>query len=278
MPDHGVVRIPVLDVRRRPDHRSEMTSQLLLGEVVRRLGRPRGGWWRAESLGDGYVGWVKEWGLVSAGRARARRWAVLARGRVAVPGTEARAHPAGSTRVSPLPFNARVIAGPARRGWRAVELPDGRRGMVPAAALALPRTRPPGIVARVRSLLGAPYLWGGRSPAGFDCSGFSQQVLAESGVSLPRDAAAQYRACRPLEDPASVVPGDLVFFAPPGRRVAHVGIALGGGYYAHARGWVRIASIVPRNPLCDSELVAQFRGFGRPNMMVLGAPRRGQSA
>lgn len=268
---HAVVCLPALDVRRRPDHRSEMTSQLLMGEIVRLAGPERGGWVRAEGETDGYRGWARAWGLVPATRSRAGRWRRLARARVKVAWAEVRATPRGAAVVSPLPWNARVIAGRPRAGWRPVELPDGRRGVVPAAALAGPDDAAPDLVERVRGLLGVTYLWGGRTPAGFDCSGFTQQLYAERGVPLPRDADEQFRACAPLSGGELAREGDLVFFRAPARRVGHVGVALGGGYFVHVRGRVRIASLDEDNPLWDKELTSQFAGFRRP---PAGAPRR----
>src|SRR6267378_2656747 len=169
----GVVTIPLLDLRRRPDHASEMCSQLLLGEGVDVLARADAGrWLRVRNHADGYRGWVRSWGLVLASRPRARAWVRLARHRVNVLGTELRTAPGGGGTVSPLVWNSRVIAGPRRGRHTAVELPDGRRGWVVSASLAAARLGPPRLVQRIRSLIGAPYLWGGRSPAGLDCSGF----------------------------------------------------------------------------------------------------------
>lgn len=112
--------------------------------------------------------------------------------------------------------------------------------------------------------MGAPYLWGGRSPAGMDCSGFVQQVMAERGMALPRDAEDQIRVSRPIRPSESARLGDLVCFGAPGRRGAHIGIYLGGGYFAHARGRVALGSLDPDNQLCDNELTDQYRGICRP--------------
>lgn len=263
-PTHAVVSAPALDVRARPDHRSELKSQLLMGEGVRVVGASRGrGWWLVSNLGDGYVGWARTWGLIGASRVRLARWRGLATARVVVPWAELRARPGAGAGVSPMPWNARAIPGPVRGRHRRLELPDGRRGWLPRTAVAGARTRPPGLVTRVRDLLGAPYLWGGRTPAGFDCSGFVQQLFAERGVPLPRDAAHQWSACRRIARERAVE-GDLVFFGAPRARVGHVGVWLGADYFAHARGWVRVASLDPGNPLCDNELTNQLRGFGRP--------------
>jgi cell wall-associated NlpC family hydrolase len=144
-----------------------------------------------------------------------------------------------------------------------VELPDGRRGAVPAAGLADPRDPAPGLHERIDSLIGTPYLWGGRTPAGIDCSAFVQLVYAERGIALPRDARDQHRACRRLGRGEKDIPGDLVFFAAPGQPVGHVGIGMGDGWFAHSRGRVQLASLDPYNPLCDKALLPQSKGWFR---------------
>jgi hypothetical protein len=262
---HGVVSIAALDLRKRPDHRSELRSQLLLGESVRTLGVSRdGSWWRVENRVDGYRGWIRVWGIVGSTAARARGWERRAKARVTVSYTEVRARRGGGSLVSPLFWNSRVIAGRGTGSFRPVELPDGRRGWVRSASLGTSRRGPRSIVDRVRELLGVPYLWGGRTPLGLDCSAFTQQVLAEQGIRIPRDALQQFRAVRRLSNHDEAREGDLFFFAPRSQPTSHVGLAVGGGYYAHARGRVMIGSLDPLNPLFDKALFDQFRGAGRP--------------
>lgn len=264
MDTHAVVSLAALDLRPRPDHQAEMASQLLLGEVVKLLGASRdGGWRRVENLADGYRGWVRDWGLVPASASRARNWVRLARRRVRVPFAAVSASKGSGAMVSPVFLNSRLIAGASRGGFRAVELPDGRRGWIDADALGPLASRPP-LEDRVRSLLGVPYLWGGRTPLGFDCSGFTQQILAEQGFSLPRDAARQFRSSRALGRGSELAPGDLIFFGRSGEGISHVGVGLGGGYFAHCRGRVMVSTIEHGNPLCANELVGQFRAWRRP--------------
>ncbi len=266
-PDHGIVRQAWLDVRASPDHKAEMKSQLLLGEVVRILAR-RGddGWWRIENLADGYRGWVRAWGLVAVTAARAAEWRRRATARVVWPVAEVSSAPAdGSVPRMPAPLNARLIPGPTRGGMRRVALPDGGVGWLPAPALAVAGRDRPDLVSRIATLIGVPYLWGGRTPAGFDCSGFAQQVLAEAGVALPRDAHQQWRASRPLAAGEPPRTGDLVFFAPPRRRIEHVGIWLGDGVFAHCRGQVGFNSLDSNDKqLFHSGLHRQLRGIRRP--------------
>ncbi len=261
---HGVVTMAALDLRKRPEHRAELGSQLLLGETVRVIGQAsRGQWLRVRNEADGYAGWVRAWGIRRVSRVRAGRWRDRARARVNESFAAIRAREAAGPLLMPAFWNSRLIAGPRRGRTRRVELPDGRRGWIAARAIAPPR-RPMPVVHRIRELLGTPYLWGGRTPHGLDCSGFVQQVLAEQGIALPRDAHEQFRVARARLEPVELRLGDLIFFGVPRNRVGHVGLVLGGGYFAHCRGWVRVNSMNTRNPLCDNELMAQWRGFGRP--------------
>ena len=264
-PAFAVVSLAALDVRRRPEHRSELGSQLLLGEVVRLLASSRDRLWsRVDNGADGYRGWSRNWGLIPVSAARAGRWRARASARVARACVEAWSSPRGGSLVSPLFLNSRLIPAGSRAGLRRLELPDGRRAWVPARAVVIGRRPGIDLVSRVRGLLGVPYLWGGRTAVGFDCSGFTQQVLAEQGVALPRDAWQQFRRSRALPAGESARVGDLIFFAAPGSRPSHVGIALDGGYYAHSRGRVMIGSTETGNPLCDNVLLRQLAAVRRP--------------
>src|SRR5262245_21589435 len=111
---YAVVRLASLDVRQRPDHRSELLSQLLMGEVVRVEGTDRtGGWVRIRTRDDGYRGWSRGWGLIGASAPRARAWERRASGRVEVTHAEARSEVDGAV-LSPLFWRGRVILGRRR--------------------------------------------------------------------------------------------------------------------------------------------------------------------
>ncbi|MBS2033417.1 C40 family peptidase [bacterium] len=118
--------------------------------------------------------------------------------------------------------------------WQQVTLPDGRKGWAPRATMLIPSSTPlaPGqVVELAQKFVGAPYVWGGMSPNGVDCSGFVQEVFRLSGHALPRLADEQFQQTSPIDQPQ---PGDLVFFTTYLPGPSHVGISLGGQDFLHA--------------------------------------------
>ncbi len=98
-----------------------------------------------------------------------------------------------------------------------------------SSGLTAPPARYGGAVGIAMQFLGTPYVYGGASPAGFDCSGLVMYAFAQIGVSLPHNAAAQYGSGTPV-DQSQLQPGDLVFF----NGLGHVGIYVGGGSFIHS--------------------------------------------
>ena len=112
-----------------------------------------------------------------------------------------------------------------------------------------------GVVGVAMNYLGTPYVWGGSSPGGFDCSGFVMYVFAQMGVSLPHNAAAQYGYGTPVSRD-QLEPGDLVFFD----GLGHVGIYIGGGQFVHSP---HTGDVVKISSLYDSWYAATYVGARR---------------
>jgi cell wall-associated NlpC family hydrolase len=185
--------------------RAEQVTQLLLGETAS-IVEHSGEWRRVSTHVDSYNGWVHcgylqelDEGAVAEWRSRAQGWSDGAL--VRVDGSHL-----------PLPLRARVILEAGT-----VILPDGRRGRVSAGTVrqlsevrAEAGTKAPERWV-VERFLGSPYLWGGVTPWGVDCSGLVQTTFAARGVNLPRDSAQQAGCGEPISLDA-IRPGDLLFF------------------------------------------------------------------
>ena len=114
------------------------------------------------------------------------------------------------------------------------------------------------IVNTAKKYLGVPYVWGGTSPKGFDCSGLVQYVCSQNGISVPRVAASQKGAGKSVSR-ANLQPGDLVFFG-NGGRISHVGIYVGNGNMIHAP---QTGDVVKISSINSSYRVARYAGAVR---------------
>ena len=119
----------------------------------------------------------------------------------------------------------------------------------------VPDARYGGVVGIAMQYLGVPYVWGGASPSGFDCSGFIMYVYAQVGVSLPHHAASQYGMGTPVSKD-QLQPGDLVFF----NGLGHMGIYIGGGQFIHAP---HTGDVVKISSLSDSWYASTWVGGRR---------------
>jgi len=113
------------------------------------------------------------------------------------------------------------------------------------------------LVEKALSLTGVPYVFGGTSRSGFDCSGFTQYVFKQFGVSLPRTAAEQFNVGSSVKR-AQLQPGDLVFFTTYAAGASHVGIYIGGGSFVHASN-----SGVRTTSLSESYYASRYLGARR---------------
>jgi hypothetical protein len=232
----ALVRAPLAPVYRRATMNSTLLTQYPMGHRLTLL-MPRNRFWRIRGE-DGHVGWVHRGYLERGGLEWALAWE---RGETGDPvfSLGAEVIDEDDAVIGRLPWGARVI----QRTASAVVLPDGRTGRVGAGEVVradrLWDRFPPRVdsVARTaRRWLGSPYLWGGVTRAGVDCSGLVQSVYWLHGVALPRDSDMQAlvgEAVEPGEGGTDCRVGDLLFFAER-ERVNHVALSVGGSRVIHA--------------------------------------------
>jgi gamma-D-glutamyl-L-lysine dipeptidyl-peptidase len=241
----AVVLPPVVNLFEKPDTASPVVSQAALGTSVTLLGSRRE--WALVETPDRYRGWARSAALRPLPERRPR-YPDPDRG-VEIANLLANVYRepdvTSACPIAVAPLLARMEALKEAGEWARIRLPDGRVGWVQrgdirrvgpeAASGAAGDAVPEGIAATALRFLGLPYLWGGRTPFGLDCSGLAQLVFQVHGCLLPRDADLQDADPRLVLVPRPRIrAGDLVFFGPDPASITHVGIALGGAEFVSA--------------------------------------------
>ncbi len=268
---HLLVSVPVAGIRRNPAHESELLTEALLGVRLDALRASADRKWHLVVLPDGYRGWVRDWAAVRVSAAGASRWESGLVCQVVQPSTDVKLCPhQASHNVCQALLGTRLPLYRTAGRWGMTRLPDGRTGWVRRSSVESIPAKPRSAASIVRTahlFSGAPYVWGGVTPWGCDCSGLVQSAFAANGVYLPRDASEQWAA---LSDRIldlgfeKLKPADLLFFGRSKCAISHVAISTGRYTFIHCYGYVSGGTIEPGMPGFVPELRPLFRGAARP--------------
>ncbi|MDR7211105.1 C40 family peptidase [Flavobacterium piscis] len=224
----GICNLAIVPVRSEPSDRSEIVTQLLFGEHIEILER-QNQWARIKIQFDDYEGWVdsKQYQIISEAN-----YNLLSNEAIILNADLIEYITSSDNLLLPIPLGA--------------SLSFLNNNEINTSNFDFEGTKTSGIKPKSALLntafmyLNAPYLWGGKTPFGIDCSGFTQMVYKLNGYKIHRDASQQALEGDPLSFIEESEPGDLAFFDNEEGNIIHVGIIMENNYIIHASGKVRI--------------------------------------
>ena len=271
---YGVTNISVANNRSSTQHSAELMTQMLLGTPVQVLKR-QNGFYLVRSP-DHYLAWVDGGGIKLMTAQEWQNW--KQQPKVIFTAGSGYVYSQADAKAVPV---SDVVSGNllALKGEQAdfyqVAFPDGRQGYLRKAEaqtfkswLNRPNPKAEAILSAAYTLMGAPYLWGGTSVKGVDCSGFTKTAYFLNGIIIPRDASQQALVGEPVDvlekDTISLdkclknlQPGDLLFFSAAkirginGGKITHTAIYIGNGRFIQSAGRVQISSLLATAPDYD---------------------------
>ncbi len=250
----GIIRISVAQIRRNPDVNQEMINQAIMGMEIRLL--KSNGYFYFCQTDDHYLGWIMRSSFIMGDQKFIETWRTKPKLIItAMHGCIYSKKSEKSTPVSQVVRGNLIIKTDSHWKWYSVELPDGRTGYIRKNIVmdysTFKATYKPDaeqIVTTALSSIGIPYLWGGNSVNGFDCSGFTQSTYKFHGILLARDANMQVHEGKPVslaDNLSHLQPGDLLFFGRNPKKITHVGLYIGNDQFVHADGYVHTNSFNP---------------------------------
>lgn len=254
---YGVVNLSVANIRFKPDHPAEMATQSLLGTPINIFMKGENGYYLVQTP-DGYIAWLDDDGFTLMNETELKDWKASRKIIFLNEYGFSYSQPdINSQHISDLVAGNFLKLVDEKDNFYKVNYPDGREAYVSKNEAKqlndwYSSLHPTGetILNTAYRFMGVPYLWGGTSSKGMDCSGFTKTVYFLNGIILKRDASQQVYTGDLVEIKdgwENLQPGDLLFFGSKAKdnkkeRITHVGIYIGDGDFIHDAGRVRINS------------------------------------
>lgn len=261
----GIIDVSVCNMRTEGDYDAGMATQGLLGMPVKVLEDSS---WMKVQTPEGYLAYVQNRSVYKVSRAQLSQWNSEPQVVVTALWGKVTSEPKDDAQiVGDVVMTDRLKLTGTKGKYFKVAFPDGRTGYLSKkVAQELGEWRShlshdvSDILATARTLIGIPYMWGGMSSKGMDCSGFVRTVLLAHDIIIPRDASQMAVKGQHIDiapDFANLQPGDLLFFGKKATdstkaRVSHVGFYLGNKKFIHSLGMVQIASFNPADADYDA--------------------------
>ncbi|MBI9065334.1 MAG: C40 family peptidase [Marinilabiliaceae bacterium] len=278
----ALVNLSVANMRSRPSHAAEMVSQAILGTPVKVLKREED--WALIQTPDRYIAWTNSSSLSFYDAKEITSWRQSNR-IIYLGNTGVITEESGDVVADIITGSILQKEGESDQ-WVKVILPRGDVGYVDKEKVVnfndWKQTVAPSAIALVtdgKSLMSIPYLWGGTSVKGLDCSGFVKSIYFQNGVVLARDASLQIRYGQQVDISEGYdlfQAGDLLFFGPSDPcRVTHVGMYIGNSEYIHEAGRVKVNSLdstrTNYNRYRKATLLGARRYIGEPSQQGIRA-------
>ncbi len=230
--DYGVCTVSVAPIRLQPKDTSEMVTQILYGETCKVIGKRAKNWLKVECAWDGYIGWMDPKQLERIDEKDFESCNTNPSYTLEIAQPVIQDH-----------INFQVLLGSSLPNFDGMTMKFLGQRCVYNGQVFNPKqseVTPEILIKICKKYLHAPYLWGGRSPFGIDCSGLTQQIFKMIGYDIPRDASAQVGLGEIVDFVGEIQLGDLAFFENKEGRIHHVGIIMEDKRIMHAAGEVRI--------------------------------------
>lgn len=241
MENYGIAHLSQIAMRSEAAHSSEMVSQLLFGEAYEVV-EYKSNWIKIKTADCNYEGWIdrKLWNPISeesmCDYCNIQKYFVKDLLLFLKERSTGFTFPIFAGATFPIPTEGAFALG--NREYL-VEIPEEE----PMETLPSLTGQQSAAIRFASRFLNSPYLWGGRTPAGIDCSGFVQLIFKSIGITLPRDASQQVEFGEVVDFASETLPCDVAFFSNDEGNIVHVGMILQTGQIIHASGNVRIDAI-----------------------------------